>query len=94
MVDIETCFVGENDCYLEVAAGDEGLKGTVVISVGAYEYSYEVLVNGEVVSRQENVVTSFANGQFLYNKMLPPGTYPLVVTYFSSTVPSIHLNFM
>jgi len=54
--------VGENDCYLEVAGGDGGINGTVVVSVGAYEYSWEVVVNGEVVSRQENVVTSFANG--------------------------------
>lgn len=54
-----------------------------MIQVMGYEYSYEIIHNDKVIKREENVVTNFIGGKFIYYKNLQPQTYTLRVSYQS-----------
>jgi len=53
------------------------------LQVLAYEYSYEIIHNGITVKREDNVVTNFIGGKFVYSKYLEPNDYTLKVSYES-----------
>lgn len=65
-----------------------------MIQVLGYQYSYEVVVNDKVLKREDDVVTNFIAGRFIYNKKLTPTKYNIRVSYNSSFIPQIIMSFL